>query len=205
MKYCLYIILLCILIGCKQQGKENLPVEIKPDPECSCPPTIYLQPLGSFTQTEALKLKRQLCKNAKGWFANDIIEILPEKELDSSTLNTTKTRYSASKILHTFDKADHHNVYIGLLHEDISILKNGNDWGILGLSYKDKNVSVVSTFRVKNKERDLWKVVMHEFIHAYCGYGHCPKDNENCIMQDAKGHPKLKNKKDLCDYCKKHL
>lgn len=64
---------------------------------------------------------------------------------------------------------------------------------------------VVSKYRIKNVNRGLWKVVVHEFIRANYNYGHCPKDDPKCIMKDAKGHTDFSNKNDLCNYCKKHI
>ena len=74
----------------------------------------------------------------------------------------------------------------------------------MGLSHRPGHACVVSTFRLK-KHSQLWKLVIHEFIHAFFGYSHCPKDNTHCIMQDAHGKNTFDKKNDLCDYCKQHI
>lgn len=136
-----------------------------------------------------------------------VTEILPNLKLDNTTLNQTGERYRADKILNIYkSKANKHYVIIGLINDDISIpYKGKTDWGVLGVSYKGKYVSVASTHRVRNVNRDFWKVVVHEFIHSYFAYGHCPKDSDNCIMKDAKGHADFAKKNKLCEYCKKRL
>ena len=134
------------------------------------------------------------------------MEIRKNKNLGSNVLNEAKTRYRADKIINGFSDSNLISGTIGLINNDISIpYKGKSDWGVLGFSWKGKYVGVVSTYRIKNIKRDLWKVVVHEYIHAHFNYGHCPKDNPKCIMQDAKGHANFSNKNDLCDYCKKHI
>jgi len=140
-------------------------------------------------------------------FGNDFIEISPAIRLSDTLRNDSKTRYRADKIINSYrNKADHYNVIICLTNDDISVpYKGKKDWGVLGLSFKGKKVAIASTYRLKYANRDFWKVVVHEFIHAYFNYGHCPSNDSTCIMQDAKGHANFANKNKLCKYCKKFL
>jgi uncharacterized repeat protein (TIGR02543 family) len=105
------------------------------------------------------------------------------------------------------DSADAHNIYIGITHRDIcKEYKNGvKDWGVLGSSIADYHACVVSDHRLKHKRRDLWKVVVHEFIHTYYNYGHCPEDNPHCLMKDAKGKADFSNKIGLCKTCRENI
>ena len=199
--YCLFIMSL-LLLGCSNQ--ENNKIE---DVDCLCPhATVYLQPYDNFTQKEANQLKEELEKHLveilNGAFE---IEVLPNKQLTSDFLGETKTKYRIDKIISSLKKdADTHKIYIGLTHKDICREeKNGvTDWGVLGSSIATSHACVISTFRLKNKKRDLWKLATHEFIHAYYDYPHCPKDSTHCLMKDAKGKADFSNKKDLCGYCR---
>jgi archaemetzincin len=85
-----------------------------------------------------------------------------------------------------------------LTNKDISITKhiNGkikspqwkyNDWGIMGLAYCPRNSAVVSSFRIKSNNYNLYftrlkKVTIHELGHNL-GLPHCP--NKKCVMTDA--------------------
>lgn len=215
MKRIIYLLVVVILIGCKHDKAKVVPkakdnvygVEDDAYDECSCPPTICLQPLNGFSQYKAKQVKEQI-RNSHIDIFNDVdIEIMPDTTLGETMLNKAKTRYRADKIINSYrKKANKHDVIIGLINDDISTTYKGKeDWGVLGLSFKKKYVGVVSTYRLKNPNRDFWKVVVHEFIHAYFGYGHCPKDNNGCIMQDAKGHAVFSNKYKLCEYCNRQL
>lgn len=202
---CSMILLYCAIAvaGCSGKTTDRQNNEI----ECMCPPTIYLQPYGNFTQKEASKLGKELENHLFEIFNVDLgCEVLPALPLSDSLLNNAKTRYRADKIIKSLStKSDNHNIYIGLTHKDISCsIRDKEDWGVQGLSLIPGNSCVVSTFRVKN-QNDFWKVACHEFIHTYFNYRHCPKDDSSCLMQNAKGHPNYKNKKGLCPYCQSVL
>ena len=175
---------------------------------CTCPPTVYLQPYDNFTQQEAKQLSKVLKKEFGRLFCVDFdVEVLPNKKLTQDLMNDSKSRYRADKIIGSQKKdANDHNIIIGLTHHDISYPYKGKpDWGLLGLSIHSTYACVVSTYRLKNKKRDLWKLVTHEFTHTICGYGHCPEDNSKCIMKDAKGHADFSKKIDFCPTCKKNI
>lgn len=203
------MIMLCwatVLIACHGQSVDSSN-QMDDDIMCLCPPTIYLQPYGNFTQKEASKLGKELESHLFEIFNVDLdCEVLPALPLVDSLLNNAKTRYRADKIIKSLSvNADGHNIYIGLTHKDISCSVHGKaDWGVQGLSLIPGKTCVVSTFRVKN-QHDFWKVACHEFIHTYFSYHHCPKDDSSCLMQDAKGHPNYKNKNGLCQYCQNQL
>lgn len=130
------------------------------------------------------------------------IVILPHMSSPDSCLNDYKTRMSAVKLIKWLNGKEH--FVIGVPDRDVSLPFHGqSDWGVLGLSYLNYkyNAVIVSSFRVRNKQRDLWKVVAHEFTHGYYSLGHCPDDDPKCIMQDAKKHPKFAHKDSLCSTC----
>lgn len=196
-------LLLCItlfLFACNRQSE----VSREENEIYRCPPSVVLQPCNSFTEKEALTLIPKLKEFIKQYSGVELdFEVLPPKKLSKTFLNAAKTRYRADKIINSMsDKATSQYVIVNLIHDDISIpYKGRDDWGILGLALQPKYVCVASDHRLRNKKRDYWKVIVHEFIHTYHRYPHCPKDNPNCIMQDCKGHADFINKSRLCSYC----
>ena len=169
-----------MLFGCKKVEQAN----------CTCSPSIYLQPYGNYTQKEAQQLSKVLEQKFKELFGVEFeVEVLPNKTFTSELMNDAKTRYRADKIINSLkDGAGDHKIIIALTHKDVSVPYKGKvDWGVLGLSIHGTYTCVVSDYRLKHKKRDYWKVVTHEFTHTACRYSHCPKDDPLCIMKDAKG------------------
>ena len=195
-----YILLAVLtLCGCNKKVEQA---------NSSCPPTIFLQPYDNFTQDEAKQLSMMLEKKFLELFGVEFdIEVLTNKNFSADLMNNNKSRYRADKIINSLKKeASKQRIMIGLTNKDVSVPYNGKaDWGVLGLSIHGTYACVVSDYRLKNKKRDYWKVVTHEFIHTYYRYSHCPKDSSHCIMKDAKGHADFSNKNDLCGYCKRIL
>ncbi len=170
--------------------------------------TIFLQPLDNFTQQEAMQLQEVLEQRFRKIFNEGFeFEILPNKKLSVDLMNDSKSRYRADKIINSLKKeASNHRIIIGLTHKDVSVPYKGKpDWGVLGLSIHGTYACVVSDFRLKNKKRDYWKVVTHEFTHTACRYSHCPDDNPLCIMKDAKGKADFANKVSFCKTCREKI
>lgn len=187
-----------MLFGCKKVEQAN----------CTYPPSIYLQPYGNYTQKEAQQLSKVLEQKFKELFDREFkFEVLPNKSLTTELMNDAKTRYRADKIINSLKKgAGKHKIIIALTHNDVSVPYKGKaDWGVLGLSIHGTNTCVVSDFRLKNKKRDYWKVVTHEFTHTACRYSHCPDDNPLCIMKDAKGKADFANKVSFCKTCREKI
>lgn len=133
---------------------------------------------------------------------NQPVYILPAKDIPRSAFVNIKTpRYRAEALLIDLknNKPDSIAYMLGLTNEDISTTKrdeDGNvlepaekyqDWGIFGLAYTPGSSCVVSTFRIKDKDHELFierltKICIHEIGHNY-GLDHCSSDK--CIMNDA--------------------
>ena len=170
--------------------------------------TIFLQPLDNFTQQEAMQLQEVLEQRFRKIFNEGFeFETLPNKKLSVYLMNDSKSRYRADKIINSLKKeASNHRIIIGLTHKDVSVPYKGKpDWGVLGLSIHGTYACVVFDFRLKNKKRDYWKVVTHEFTHTACNYSHCPNDDPTCIMKDAKGKADFSNKVDFCKTCREKI
>lgn len=187
-----------MLLGCKKTEDAN----------CTCPPTIFLQPYDNYTQEEAKQLSIVLEKECLELYGVEFeFDVLPNKKLSADLMNNSKSRYRADKIIDSLKKeASDHRIMIGLTHKDVSVPYKGKpDWGVLGLSIHGTYACVVSDYRLKNKKRDFWKVVTHEFTHTACKYGHCPNDDPTCIMKDANGKADFANKVDFCKTCKEKI
>jgi len=197
-----FLVLISMLFLCTKCEEIRIPVDSTPYA------TIYLQPY-DYSYEETLNLKTVFEEHLEQMLYGTFeVKVLPEKHLTSEYLGDTKTKYRIDKIIDSLSKnATSHNIYIGITHKDICRdFKYGVvDWGVLGSSISSYHACVVSDKRLRNKQRDLWKLVIHEFIHTYYEYPHCPKDNPKCIMRDAKGHADFSNKVSLCEYCSNEL
>ena len=192
-----------ILICCGKNQSNKVSEE-----DVSSHATICLQPFNNYSQQEAEQLREVLENKFIEFFDTDFeFEVLPHKHLTTDLMNDNKTRYRADKIIRSLAKeACDQKIIIGLTHKDVSCSYKGRqDWGVLGLCLHGTHACVASDFRVKNKKRDYWKVVTHEFTHTFYHYSHCPKDDPTCIMKDAKGKPDLGKQNRLCDYCKSQI
>ena len=179
--------------------------------ECTSPHCrILIQPYGDFSKERAQSVAKELEKSL-ATYVKDLalteVQVLPGKPLTEDLMNDAKTRYRASKILdkQASFKSQNDDMIIGLTDCDISTDAHGyDDWGILGLSYMGYSNCVISTFRVKDKSQ-FWKVVLHEFGHAYLGLDHCPNNDPQCFMVDCNGKPDLARERYLCDTCSKSI
>ena len=201
--------------GCSHvNGNKSEMAEVIADSLPADPPLGYvikLQPLGNFSLQEAEQLRKE--------FVNHLGEIFPSQpkdyldasvsigesmEIPTSCLYKPRNRYWAGKILgmlHAEHGGNNEIVSIGLTHQDISTSIHGHyNYGIMGLSLRPGDACVVSTYRLKRKD-DLWKVMMHEFLHSR-GLPHCKKDDVRCLMQDAHSKNTFYMKHGLCEDCK---
>lgn len=171
------------------------------------PQIIYLQPYNGFTHSEAVDVKDSLEVHFSEIMDRPFeIRILSDKTLPKDFRNHDKSGFRADSIIN-FEKelCPDKCFMIGLMHEDLFYTnKNNEERGVYGLSSMYGNVSVISTFR-PGKNEDLWKLILHEFLHSYYHLGHCEKDDPHCIMQEGHGLPRLNEKNDLCDDCKERI
>jgi archaemetzincin len=175
--------------------------------------------IGILPYNKIEKHKIDTIKLALEKFYNLEVIVLPEIEAPKSAFIQVKSsRYRADSLI-KFQKSllKKHQVthILGLCNFDISTTKpkepftKYHDWGIMGLAYCPGNSCIVSTFRLQNKNKNIFwdrykKVVIHEMGHNF-GLPHCP--DKKCVMTDAVesvktiDHAAMK----ICKICKKKI
>ena len=129
------------------------------------------------------------------------VSVLKKEGMSSGSYYAPRSRYLADKIIESLSKrAAKNEIYIALTSQDISTSVHGyKDYGVMGLGYVPGNASVVSSFRIKNKNF-LYRIALHEIGHNK-GIDHCP--SKNCFMMDAEKKDRTNEMLLLCDKCKK--
>lgn len=189
MKYNLYFSLIFILLSCTSKN-ESVKSTLKKR-------IVGIQPYENISIEETKKIAKVLdsfygCKSI----------ILPSIIHDKKSFISIKSpRYRADSIIRFQRRSipSHVDYILGVTNSDISTTKHdkkGNiekptwkyaDFGVMGLAYRPGNSAIVSTFRLKHKNKyiaftRLKKVAIHEFGHNL-GLPHCP--NKKCVMTAA--------------------
>ncbi|MFN6945091.1 MAG: hypothetical protein ACK4ND_09085 [Cytophagaceae bacterium] len=158
---------------------------------------IAIQPLGIVSP----EIIRSIQESVELFYGSQVIINSAIPVPDDFFVNYKSPRYCADSIIHYLkvtkpDSVDH---ILAVTGYDISTsIKDsfGNikepkgkyrDWGIFGLGYRPGSSCIVSTFRLKHKDRKIFlermnKVSLHELGHNF-NLPHCT--NNDCFMQDA--------------------
>jgi archaemetzincin len=147
------------------------------------------------------------------------VEILPEIKAPKSAFVQIKSpRYRADSLI-KFQKSIIKNYdvthILGLCNFDISTTKpkepftKYHDWGIMGLAYRPGNSCIISTFRLKTDNKNLFferfkKVTIHELGHNL-DLPHCV--DKKCVMTSAAESIKTIDNAnlELCQKCKNKI
>lgn len=160
--------------------------------------SLLIQPIGNFPPSSINLVASKL----KAIYPGRIIVSEPINP-PKSCLSSTKKRYSADSLIsYLRTRSAKRCTTVGITNLDISSKKGKNsDYGIFGLSFCPGKACVISSFRIKgkNKIEKLYKVILHEIGHTQ-GLNHCPLNN--CFMRDAKGKDHLNEETDFCKNCK---
>ncbi len=127
--------------------------------------------------------------------------------LPSGAYVERRNRYRGTGLLKDLRKFQHGNTVLGLTNRIICTSNEiSPDFGIMGISYLNCGLSVVSTVIPKTGRQqtneNLIKLTLHELGHAL-GLPHCP--NQKCLMVDAEHRMKLSNTTGFCDNCSEFL
>lgn len=178
-----YLFLFFIFINCKDSQKSIFTKE--------------KYTIGILPYYKIEKYKIDTIKSTLEKFYNLEVIVLPEIEAPKSAFTNLKSaRYRADSLIKfqkKMLKSKKITHILGLSNFDISTTKKKEpftkyqDWGIMGLGYCPGNSCIVSTFRLQNKNKNIFwdrykKVVIHEMGHNF-GLPHCP--DKKCVMTDA--------------------
>ena len=198
-RYFILCVILIVVCACTNKKGDS------DDMECSCPhATIYLQPYEDFSKEEAEKLVPKLEEEFGTWlYGGWTFKVLSPKKLPKESFVKSRNRYRAMTIMkNELKNLKGEEIIIGLTHKDICAYAHGvQDYGIVGMSLKRRQVCIASDKRLSNKSDD-WKPILHEFIHTFYGAKHCPNDDPKCFMKNAKGKGTFHIQDHLCDKCK---
>lgn len=178
--------------------------------------------VGILAYNEISKKEKEVISKVLSDFYKINTCFLPSQDIPNAAfINIKSPRYRADSIIKIQNRnfPDSLDFVLGLTNKDISVTKrdtNGNvlkpiwkynDFGVMGLAYCPGKSSIISSFRLKNKDKALEierfkKVVIHEFGHNL-GLPHCP--NKHCVMTSAAEKISTidKEKMELCEKCKK--
>ena len=161
---------------------------------------IVVQPYSDLSQTQAdfiIAEIKKVCPHVK---VNTSIPLHP------TAYYAKNNRYRADSLIAIQRRiANGKYTLLGLTSKDISTTKgNTKDFGIMGLGFCPGTACVVSTYRLRGKNRmeKFRKVTLHELAHTE-GLPHCP--DPHCYMRDAKGKDYLDEEIDFCKICKPRL
>jgi archaemetzincin len=168
MRHIILLILLSLLAGCNM--KHSAPYKIK------------MIVLGKMKERNV----QAAIANFKAYLPGKQIIIDPVMlDMPSGAYYKPRNRYRADSIL-TFlkSKLGSYDVLMAITDLPISTTAHGHhDYGICGLSFTGKNVSVTSSYHL-DKEMFL-QTIRHEWGHAALGRPHCK--HSGCIMNAANG------------------
>jgi len=185
------------LLSCHQQAKSEKKVKATVDKISN---RIVLQPFSDFTKADAHKISEKLKKLG---LKTEVAEPINHP---SSAWRDGRARYRADSLIrYLCGFTSEGDITIGLTNYDVSTTKDGKeDWGVMGLGFRPGKACVISTFRIKGKNREekFAKVIVHEFGHTR-GLDHCPV--KDCLMRDAEGKDHLDEETSFCKTCAGYL
>lgn len=197
---------LCLLAGaCTRTGNPQKPPKAE---QAARPQTqqlrcvrIYLY--NGFAEQEAEALARSL----RPVFGR--VEVEGTRQEPAGARCTEAKRYASAYLRDVQPLCGPGDLMLCLTPQDISLYeyKGRRNWGVMGLSYVGKQVTVVSPYRLKAKGSEraaqMRKLVLHELGHA-SGLPHCTQA-DGCLMRDAKGKNPFGRLSAFCPACTRRL
>lgn len=192
-KFALGCLLPLLLVGCSGKVESDTSDDASATVEC-----VWIYLYDDFPMQKAKMIEQQLLK----YFPS--VEISGEHlPLPTEAFVPGRKRYRGTGLLDDLKSRRESCTALGMTTK-IICTKNelSPDFGIMGLSYLNRRVAVVSTTIPKTgttqTDENLVKLVLHELGHAY-GLPHCP--DQNCYMVDAEHRMKFPQTKGFCKSC----
>lgn len=200
-KSILFVMCFATLLGCNKVNKQQSADEH--DDCCPLSELLVLQPYDNVKQKDLESTKDKVQDFLKRYDPVIYIEVPPAKQLPKSLIYKKRNRYWAGAVLTYMGKTNINNdpeyTTIGVTDKDISTTThNVYNYGIMGQSILNGHVGIVSTYRVSKP--NLWKIVLHEFLHTK-GLKHCR--DKACMM--CEGGKNLDMRTKLCAEHNKQL
>ena len=156
-------------------------------------------------------LRKALLQRIEATYKCTITEMSGINILPAIAYYKPRNRYRATIILDDLNRITGFDKIIGITAKDISTTSAGiYDWGIMDLGSCPGKACIISTFRLKTPNRQLFnarfiKVALHEIGHNF-GLPHC-NFSRTCFMEAASGTIKSVDGETrfLCNDCKKKL
>ena len=158
------------------------------------------------------KLKDELFQAIADSYHCTVYEMSDIFTLPKSAYYAPRKRYRAEVLLKDLQlNTGTRDRILAVTTQDISTTHNGvYDWGIMGLAAQPGVAAVISTYRLRSPNTQLFydrliKVALHELGHTM-GLPHCTY-SKTCYMQDASGTIKTVDRetRTLCTHCKQLL
>jgi archaemetzincin len=185
-------LLLCILLSCNGGNHPKPPLRVA---------IVYYTPIHKSLEEELVKTIRATYRCT--------IKILPGVQpLPANAYYKPRNRYRAEILLKELQGTPGYDKLMAITAKDISTThKQYADWGVMGLAFRGRKPCVISTYRVRTTNTNLFnerviKLALHELGHTM-GLPHCSY-SASCFMADASGTIKTVDRgtRRLCEHCK---
>lgn len=200
----LLMLFACFVASCNQNSKDNGDShQTKKEVKAKVKKTVHVYFFDGFSKS----LGENTIKELENIF--DSVAFEGTIPFPDSAYYAPRNRYKADKLVkhlrHLQPSSD--ELVVGFSPKDIADKVHGyDDYGVMGWTRHSLRSSVVSTYRLRDKNRiqkDFVKLVLHELGHAD-GLPHC-KDSSTCYMRDANKQNHFPELFGFCDKCTNHL
>ena len=196
----LFLLVILIPWGCRSRESSSYDKVVSATrSSVSNPASIIIVPLGNSISDRTVN---ETVTQIKKFVTN--VSCTSRMSLPASAYYKPRNRYRADSLIHWMHRlAKKDQILVGVTDKDISATVHGvSDWGVMGLGYRPGNACVSSTYRLKGKQDQFWKIVIHELGHTV-GLPHCK--TQTCLMRDSEGRGLTGKEVGFCNACAPRL